>query len=318
MSLMFAALRRLDAPAQAPRAPAPARAGRRWPAMALPAGLVACAFAAGWWLAPAHEAAAPRQVAQAVPARPSRAVTPAAPASMPVVAAPATRPVPAPTPLQAQARDVRVAQPSEDLAHAPSGARAAGTETEMPRVAAAAARPHPIPARSAGEPAGAPAAPQPAAPARPSALADAPSPAPLPQDGLVVRDASSTGEGGEGRAIAREVAAIGDAINGGDFDAARARLQALAGQLPPRSLTLMRMQAWLAHESGDTAAALALYREIVARVPGDRTSVVNLAILEAANGETDKARERLRRLREVDSGSLEVQRAIARVEAELR
>lgn len=88
--------------------------------------------------------------------------------------------------------------------------------------------------------------------------------------------------------------------------------------LPPRSLTLLRMQAWLAHERGDVASALALYRRILERVPGDQTAAINLAILEAAHGNGASARQRLRRLRADDSESRAIEHAIGMVEAELR
>lgn len=122
----------------------------------------------------------------------------------------------------------------------------------------------------------------------------------------------------EGRQVAQLVAAMGTAIHAGDLPAAHAQLAALEAQLPPRSLTLLRMQAWLAHEDGDIATALARYRQIVARVPGDQTAVINLAILEAANGQPESARQRLRRLRSLDPESHAVKNAIDVVEARLR
>jgi hypothetical protein len=53
-------------------------------------------------------------------------------------------------------------------------------------------------------------------------------------------------------------------------------------------------------------------------VPGDQTSVINLAILEARNGEVDSARQRLRHLRARDTDSREIERAIGMVEAQLQ
>lgn len=136
---------------------------------------------------------------------------------------------------------------------------------------------------------------------------------------ISVTDAADAGRAEpEGRQIAQLVAAIGTAIHAGDLPAAQAQLAALEKQLPPRSLTLLRMQAWLAHEDGDTATALARYRQIVSRVPGDQTAVINLAILEAANGQPESARERLRRLRSLDPESRAVKNAIDVVEARLR
>ncbi|MGH8084318.1 MAG: tetratricopeptide repeat protein [Lysobacter sp.] len=135
---------------------------------------------------------------------------------------------------------------------------------------------------------------------------------------ISVRDASVASAAGDSQSVARVVAALGTAIHNDNLAGARQQLVLLTALLPPQSLTLLRMQAWLAHESGDTAGALALYRSIVARMPGDQTAVVNLAILEARNGDADSARQRLQRLRTRDADSREIERAIGLVEAQLR
>ena len=135
---------------------------------------------------------------------------------------------------------------------------------------------------------------------------------------MVVRDASEITATPEDRSVDHLVAAVGSAIQAGDFGLAQAQIVLLAKQLPPRSLTLLRLQAWLAHESDDHVGALMLYRQIVERMPGDQTSAINLAILEARNGQIDSARQRLRHLRARDTDSREIERAISMVEAQLQ
>jgi tetratricopeptide (TPR) repeat protein len=141
----------------------------------------------------------------------------------------------------------------------------------------------------------------------------------------VVRDASAAGtparrdsDEPDPAAVARQVDAMGDAIAQGDYDAAQTHLQALQHLLPPRSLTLLRMRAWLAQQRGEDAQALPLYREIVERIPGDRGAAINLALLEATAGQLDEARQRLRRLQASEGGASENERqALARAITEI-
>ncbi|MGY0558948.1 tetratricopeptide repeat protein [Lysobacter sp. A421] len=149
----------------------------------------------------------------------------------------------------------------------------------------------------------------------------APQKQPQPQplvDAISIRDASEATVPEDGQSVARAVAALGTSIKSEDFVAGAEQLALLSRLLPPQSLTLLRMQAWLAHESGDTAGALVLYRRIVARMPGDQTAVINLAILEARTGEAASARQRLQRLRSNSTDSREIDQAIGLVEAQLR
>lgn len=161
------------------------------------------------------------------------------------------------------------------------------------------------------------AAPQAAAPAVPAAPAESPST--TPPDALVSRIEAGTDEvGDDDHDVARLTAAIGGALRAGDLVTAGTHLDTLQARLPARSLTLLRMQAWYAHANGDGPAALALYRSIVARLPGDATAAINLAILEAANGQPESARQRLHRLRRLDPESRRTEDAIDRLEAVLR
>ncbi len=164
-----------------------------------------------------------------------------------------------------------------------------------------------------------------AMPVRPPAFATASAPAAAPSTPatalvaeISVRDASASDTPAEGQAVASLVAAINTAVHAGDFGGAEQSLAKLEAELPPRSLTLLRMQAWVAHTRGDAAGALALYRKIAERVPGDQTVAINLAILEADNGQPDSARARLQQLRTDNVDSVALERAIQQVEARLR
>lgn len=100
-----------------------------------------------------------------------------------------------------------------------------------------------------------------------------------------------------------------------ELDEAAAAIERLAVLLPARSLTLRRMEAWHAHQSGRTVEALALYREISQRMPGDRNAAINLALLEAAQGDVEGASQRLRALRASGGESAELAAAMAQVGA---
>lgn len=113
--------------------------------------------------------------------------------------------------------------------------------------------------------------------------------------------------------VQRAVADLDQAMRARDLEAARARLGSLAALLPPDSLTLLRMRTWVAHEGGDTDTALTGYREIARRLPGDRAATINLAALEAQQGDVAAARERLQALRAQAGSSPELDAAMARV-----
>ena len=85
----------------------------------------------------------------------------------------------------------------------------------------------------------------------------------------------------------------------------------LLARLAPESLTLLRMQAWVAHAGNDTARAETLYRRIAERVPEDVNAGVNIALLDARRGDADAARTRLVRLSGRHPRSPQVARALA-------
>ncbi|WP_337778591.1 tetratricopeptide repeat protein, partial [Stenotrophomonas acidaminiphila] len=120
--------------------------------------------------------------------------------------------------------------------------------------------------------------------------------------------------GGDGRAVEQAVADVERAMAGGDLDNARQALARLDGLLSPESLTLLRMQAWVAHAGNDTDQAEALYRRIAERVPEDVNAGVNIALLDARRGDADAARARLARLSGRHPRSPQVARALAELD----
>lgn len=125
----------------------------------------------------------------------------------------------------------------------------------------------------------------------------------------------STSPAPDDRAVALAVAAFDQAVRAGDFAAGQRQLDVLAGLLPARSLTLLRMKAWFAHQSGDAVQAIVLYREITERVPADDNAAINLALLEAGQGDVEGASERLRALRSRSGESAALSAAMAVVGA---
>lgn len=338
MSLIFAALKKLDDPSAATPVGIETRhrsAVRHW---TLPAVAIGGALLAGWWLYPFdHQTIATHAETGAaltgLDVAPAAIVATAAVATtFPLTSAtgnsgdtiadrPAAVAVEAGSYADASHRAVA---PATDPALAPAIAQpsspaAPAAFQSMPAVATAtpdgSSETVPAPAADVALATAPEAATPKPSPSRPPASTTPPS---LSANAITVRDASEATIAPEDRSVDRFVATVGSAIQAGDFGTAQTQLTLLAKQLPPRSLTLLRLQAWLAHESGDHVGALVLYRQIVDRMPGDQTSVINLAILEARNGEVDSARERLRHLRARDTDSREIERAIGMVEAQLQ
>ncbi len=135
---------------------------------------------------------------------------------------------------------------------------------------------------------------------------------------VAAAEASGVLDTADEQRVAHVVAAIEHSIRERDFDASRRQLDDLSALLPARSLTLLRMQAWVTHQSGDAIQAIALYREILQRVPTDRNSAINLALLEAEQGDVEAALQRLQALRSNSGESAELATAMALVGAQRR
>lgn len=80
--------------------------------------------------------------------------------------------------------------------------------------------------------------------------------------------------------VANQIAAFNAAMGSKDRAGARDALASLQRRLPAQSMTMLRMQAWYAVESGDDVAALALYQRILERLPGDVNAGINVALID--------------------------------------
>lgn len=109
------------------------------------------------------------------------------------------------------------------------------------------------------------------------------------------------------------LASLQRAVAQGDATAIDQQLQALRQLLPADSLTLLRNEAWVAHNRGDLVTAEDRYRQILSRVPEDTQAGVNLALLEAGRGQTDVAQGRLLRLAAENGDSSVIAQALAQI-----
>lgn len=110
--------------------------------------------------------------------------------------------------------------------------------------------------------------------------------------------------------VGEQLAALDSALADNDVEAIPQLLATLGRQLPGNSLTLLRARAWAAHSQGDGDTAETHYRTILRRVPNDEQAGVNLALLEAARGDSDAAQARLRRLASHNGNSPLIARAM--------
>lgn len=159
-----------------------------------------------------------------------------------------------------------------------------------------------------------------AVPAQMPSPAAAPTPSPAqPISIKLERHTSSSGERHretDDARVAHNVATLESAMANGDLPTARQALAQLDALLPGESLTLLRMQAWVAHAGNDTGGAEKLYRRIVERVPDDVNAGVNIALLDARRGELDDARQRLTRLSGRYPRSPQIARALAELDGQ--
>ncbi|WHL18233.1 tetratricopeptide repeat protein [Stenotrophomonas acidaminiphila] len=309
MSLIHDALREQDGPAlpvrPAPRASWWARQSPR----ARGTALFAAAGLGGFVLAGAVLLGLGGRGNSAPPAHAAEAPAPALPATAPVVTLPTTASAPPPpmpdvvhlpaaAPATASAAVPRPAQSPDPAppAIAVQEPPVADTHAASTAVAAAPVAATPAPARTA---------PQPMATASEGT-------APAIRIEVERRNGAAPADGGrDGRAVEQAVADVERAMAGGDLANARQALARLDGLLAPESLTLLRMQAWVAHAGNDTARAETLYRRIAERVPEDVNAGVNIALLDARRGDADAARTRLVRLSGRHPRSPQVARALA-------
>lgn len=112
--------------------------------------------------------------------------------------------------------------------------------------------------------------------------------------------------------VDRIAADIRQAIDAERYDDAGRLLQQLGKQLPPESLTLLRLRAWHALRSGDAKTSLPLYRSITERLPDDESASINMALSHWMLGQKDEARRIVAGLAERLPESDAVRQALAR------
>lgn len=76
-----------------------------------------------------------------------------------------------------------------------------------------------------------------------------------------------------------------------DMTAAESQLVGLRRLLTRSSISLVRAEAWFAYARGDAATARREYQEVIDRMPGDEEASINLASMEAAQQQTETARQ---------------------------
>lgn len=229
------------------------------------------------------QAAHPHNLAGAVQAASAAPARQVAPASLPSTASP----IPALPPLRPAAA-VAGAAPALPRS-TPSPAAAAAGATDRPPIAAAAQDVVHVQSQQLN-------------------ITVSKSTAPAAQ----TRPAATTTRDSE-TAITQAIRTLQEAVAQKDDAAVALQLQRLRQLLPADSLTLLRNEAWIAHNQGDLLAAEERYRQILSRVPEDTQAGVNLALLEAARGQTDNAQTRLLRLAAENGESALIIQALAQI-----
>lgn len=79
----------------------------------------------------------------------------------------------------------------------------------------------------------------------------------------------------------------------GNHEQARTYLSKIQSKLPAQSITLLRMQAWYAVDTGDDVSARSLFLSILDRVPDDQNAGVNSALIDWRAGRLDAALARM-------------------------
>lgn len=102
-----------------------------------------------------------------------------------------------------------------------------------------------------------------------------------------------------GAAASETVADLFDSLNRAlasrDHALAQGHLAAIQSRLPDSSVARLRAEAWYAHQTGDADGASQLYRRLLAKLPGDEHTSLNLASVEKRRQQPDVAKEVLSR-----------------------
>jgi tetratricopeptide (TPR) repeat protein len=145
-------------------------------------------------------------------------------------------------------------------------------------------------------------------------VVDTPAPPALPPGALVRHERHGKAAKDDDAQVQQAIARLNAAIAQGRYADARRDLDMVSARLPPDSLTLLRMRAWYAAQSGNGDPE-SLYRQILYRLPDDQNAGVNLALIRARAGDYAGARKLLDRAKTRDPESPVVREALRTIEA---
>lgn len=99
-----------------------------------------------------------------------------------------------------------------------------------------------------------------------------------------------------------------------DLDLAGQAINALKELVPEDNLALLRRRAWLEQAHGHWDAARGLQQKISMRLPDDLQSQLNLALIDARQGQRAAAAERLRRMKLLHPSSATVDALLRQIQ----
>jgi hypothetical protein len=145
-------------------------------------------------------------------------------------------------------------------------------------------------------------------------VVDTPAPPALPAGALVRHERRGKAAKTDDAQVQQAIARLNVAIRDGRYAEARHDLDYVSARLPADSLTLLRMRAWYAAQSGNGDAEV-LYRQILGRLPDDENAGVNLALVRARAGDYAGAKVLLERVKTRDPDSPVVRDALDTIRA---
>lgn len=162
------------------------------------------------------------------------------------------------------------------------------------------AGPAEVPSSTIAARAAAPAEPAGAKEAAPALLPPSPDAAstPVPVTSAVdikVRQASVATGAGASANVADLFESLNRALANRDQSVAQSHLTSIQSRLPESSVARLRAEAWFAHQTGDADGASQLYRRLLAKLPGDEQTSLNLASVEKTRQQPGAAKEVLSR-----------------------
>ncbi|MDD5333137.1 MAG: tetratricopeptide repeat protein [Rhodoferax sp.] len=159
-----------------------------------------------------------------------------------------------------------------------------------------------------------PAAAVPSAPRTTKVVAEVKNTATAVRPRLAMKAASSTSRPSAATApeaaSENQLARFMQAMEAQRLEEAQTHLAALRRQLPEGSVTLLRLDAWLALRTNQLDVARRNYHEIIERLPGDEEASVNLAGILLKAGQPEAARRVLDEAQKVSPDAIAVQAAL--------